>query len=257
VRHDTLDLSPASQQQLSCYAAKAAAEKSLLQHYPLKKQTYKQRIDRYEASPDLTRYFRRLELANVELSKLEESRKADDAVKRERANKRREEDTDDEDELVLESETRGLLTTAAQQLVDAGVFNPNGIADARERVFSSISRRQGQPAFRRHLLVAYHGRCAFTGCNVEEVLDAAHIVPYRGPDTNHPTNGLLLRTDIHTLFDLNLVSVDVATMTILVSPKLAGTNYDQYRRRQISLPDCRESWPSREALDQHRRNSGL
>jgi hypothetical protein len=44
VRHDTLDLSPASQQQLSCYAAKAAAEKSLLQHYPLKKQTYKDTV---------------------------------------------------------------------------------------------------------------------------------------------------------------------------------------------------------------------
>lgn len=144
-----------------------------------------------------------------------------------------------------------------QQLTEAGIFNPLGISDAREHVLSSIVRRRGQPAFRQHLLVAYDGRCAITGCGLEPVLDAAHIIPYRGQDTNHLGNGLLLRTDLHTLFDLKLIAIDVATMSLLVSPSLAGTCYEEYRGRPIKVPDDPPSRPSREALEQHRKESRL
>ncbi len=48
---------------------------------------------------------------------------------------------------------------------------------------------------------AYGGRCAVTNCDIEDVLEAAHISPYNGPSTDQVYNGLLLRTDIHTLFD--------------------------------------------------------
>jgi HNH endonuclease len=34
-----------------------------------------------------------------------------------------------------------------------------------------------------------------------DILEAAHISPYRGEEDNHPENGLLLRADLHTLFD--------------------------------------------------------
>jgi hypothetical protein len=89
------------------------------------------------------------------------------------------------------------LQSAVQQLVKDAAFDPMGIKDARQRMFSSIVRRQGQPAFRKQLLVAYKGQCAITGCEVESVLEAAHIVPYMGLETNHPGNGLLLRADLH------------------------------------------------------------
>ena len=52
----------------------------------------------------------------------------------------------------------------------------------------------------------YEGKCAVTGCDVPDVLQAAHIFPYMGPETNHPSNGLL-RADIHTLFDLGLIEL--------------------------------------------------
>jgi predicted restriction endonuclease len=106
-------------------------------------------------------------------------------------------------------------------------------------------------------LAAYHDRCAITGCAVAEVLEAAHIVPYRGPKTNHVANGLLLRTDFHTLFDLGLVAVDAEEMTLVVSPKLSGTPYEEFQGRPVSLPDSRKSQPSREALREHRRDSGI
>jgi hypothetical protein len=220
----------------------------------------KQRIERYDASPDLTRYFRRFRLARQELLVLQEAREADASAKAERETARGEEEshTDDgEQGSDGESDTGQLLAGAAQRLTEAGVFDPEGIADARERILSSIVRRRGRPAFRQRLLAAYDGRCAITGCDVEAVLEAAHIVPYRGPKTDHPGNGLLLRTDLHTLFDLKLVAVDVATMSLLVSPSLAGTCYAGYHGRPISAPGGPGSRPSRKALERHRRESGL
>ena len=155
------------------------------------------------------------------------------------------------------SDPSNFLATTSQQLNDAGVFDPSGISDAREHVLSSIVRRRGQPAFRQRLLSAYNGRCAITGCGLECVLDAAHIIPYMGPETNHPCNGLLLRTDLHTLFDLKLVAIDAITMNLLISSSLKGTCYEEYRGRLIVLPDDPLSWPSREALEHHRKESGL
>lgn len=149
------------------------------------------------------------------------------------------------------------LTIVALQLEAAGFFDPTGITDARERVLASIVRRQGRLAFRQCLLTAYGGRCAITACNVEAVLDAAHIVPYKGPDTDDPRNGLLLRTDLHTLFDRGLVAIDGETMTVVVSPALIGTSYERYRGKSIRLPDHPASRPSREALDHQRYASGL
>ena len=228
------------------------------QKYTVEISNDKQRIERCAASPDLTSYYRRFHLKKNEMLLLEKSREADAWAKRERAIVREEEETDDDDgDETMQAETRKLLAAAEQQLNEAGVFDPEGVVDARERVLSSIVKRRGQPAFRQHLLAVYNGRCAITGCDVAAVLDAAHIVSYRGPDTNHPANGLLLRTDLHTLFDLKLVAVDVETMALLVSSELSATYYEEYRGRPIKVPDDCESRPSWEALRQHRQESGL
>ncbi|MBY0528365.1 MAG: HNH endonuclease [Gemmataceae bacterium] len=128
-----------------------------------------------------------------------------------------------------DAETKDLLASAEEELAQEGAFDPSGIKDARTRILSSIVRRQGQPAFRKRLLRAYNRRCAITGCAVESVLEAAHIVPYKGEITNHLANGILLRADFHTLFDLGLITVDEATMRLLVSTKLNGTGYEKVR----------------------------
>ena len=149
------------------------------------------------------------------------------------------------------------LASAAQQVDQRGAFDPKGTEDARKKMLVSIALRQGQAKFRKHLLAAYNDRCAITGCTVKAVLEAAHIVPYKGSKTNHPGNGLLLRADLHTLFDLGLVAVDEATKRLLVSPKLVGTVYHKYRGKRIRVPSERSSQPSREALKQHRQKSDL
>jgi predicted restriction endonuclease len=153
--------------------------------------------------------------------------------------------------------TDTLLTGAEQRLLDEGDFDPASIADGRERVIASIVRRQGQPAFRKRLLAAYGGRCAITGCTVEAILEAAHIAPYKGSETNRACNGLLLRADWHTLFDLLLVGVHAPTMTLLISPRLAGSEYEKYRGKKIQLPKDPACHPSRKALEHHRKRSRL
>ena len=74
-----------------------------------------------------------------------------------------------------------------------------------------VALRQGQPQFRKSLLTAYRSRCAITGTAVESVLEAAHIWPHKGEQTNEVWNGLLLRADLHTLFDLLHLTVEADT----------------------------------------------
>jgi putative restriction endonuclease len=62
-------------------------------------------------------------------------------------------------------------------------FDPSNIADARERISRTIAQRRGQKAFRDSLIAAYGGKCAITGCNVLDVLEAAHIYESHGQTT--------------------------------------------------------------------------
>ncbi len=104
---------------------------------------------------------------------------------------------------------------------------------------------------------AYGGRCAITGCGVREILDAAHIVAYQGPETNHVRNGLLLRTDIHTLFDLGLLAIDTFTMTVVTDPSLAGSEYASLAGVTLRVPTSESHAPHRTALDRQCERAGL
>ena len=97
--------------------------------------------------------------------------------------------------------------------------------DARERVQRQIAQRRGQAEFRATLLRAYGNRCAITRCDAVEALEAAHIQPYRGPASNVVSNGLPLRSDIHTLYDLDLIAIHPDTRKVTLSPRLYGTQY--------------------------------
>ena len=98
------------------------------------------------------------------------------------------------------------------------------------------------------MIVAYGGRCAVTGCDAVAALEAAHIVPYTGPQSNHVTNGLLLRADIHTLFDIDLIGIHPEKLAILVAPAIQATVYAGLRGRKLSLPAKPANSPNHEAL---------
>lgn len=136
-------------------------------------------------------------------------------------------------------------------------FDPLSYEDARRRIIAAIVLRQGQGPFRTRLLEAYARRCAITDYDVVETLEAAHIIPFKGEHTNVPTNGLLLRADLHTLFDLGLITVDTQDFSIVLSPKLHGTVYGELACRRLRLPQDVAARPSVAALNEHRRWSAI
>lgn len=137
------------------------------------------------------------------------------------------------------------------------LFDPASLIDGRRRAIRQIVQRRGQPEFRKKLLTAYQGCCALSGCAVEPVLEAAHIIPYRGHETNTIQNGLLIRADLHTLFDLGLIAIHEETLQTLLSPKLGGSIYQEMASEPLRLPKDRALWPSPAALRYHREWSGL
>lgn len=65
--------------------------------------------------------------------------------------------------------------------------------------------RPDQTKFRDDVIEAYGGRCAITGCSTLSALDAAHLTTWRGG--NDAKDGILLRADLHRLFDAKLMEI--------------------------------------------------
>jgi hypothetical protein len=124
--------------------------------------------------------------------------------------------------------------------------------DARLRVIGEVVRRQGQPRFRDELMRAYGHKCAISGCDVPEVLEAAHIRSYNGPGTNVVPNGLLLRSDLHALFDLHLLEVDKDYRVMLDATLRQGV-YKKFHGKALQMPKAKDAWPSKKLLREHRK----
>jgi predicted restriction endonuclease len=143
------------------------------------------------------------------------------------------------------------LDAERQKIESEGYFDVANPEDARRRTIASIVQRQGQREFRHKLLIAYGGRCPITDCDVESAIEAAHIIPYYGPEANHLTNGLPLRADIHTLFDLHLLSIRPDTNEVVIAPELVGTCYQDLANRKLTLPQDQKTVPNQNALSKH------
>ncbi len=116
--------------------------------------------------------------------------------------------------------------------------------------------RLGQQAFKALVLTAYDRRCAVTGARIQPTLEAAHIRPVASGGEHRVDNGLLLRSDIHTLFDRGFLGVDPG-QHLRVSPRLRsdfGNGEEFYSRAGAPLvirPSRTADRPSREALEWH------
>jgi 5-methylcytosine-specific restriction enzyme A len=128
--------------------------------------------------------------------------------------------------LLEPSSSRRLPDHEAHKLENGSVpaFDPQE-DDLRAVIQRQIKERRGQQKFRDSLRKRYRGRCLVTGCGLLDVLEAAHIMPYRGETFNHPENGLLLRADIHTLFDLDLLGIEPTELRIELHTKLATDSH--------------------------------
>lgn len=116
--------------------------------------------------------------------------------------------------------------------------------------------RLGQGAFRVLVTEAYDRRCAVTGERTLPVLEAAHIRPYTNEGPHLVANGMLLRADLHKLFDDGYMTVTEG-LHLEVSPRIReefenGREYYQHHgKRLLVLPQSRDEWPSAEFLRWH------
>lgn len=143
------------------------------------------------------------------------------------------------------------LESASSALQNVGYFDPKTSKDERERKLREIIQRRGQPKFREGLITAYDRKCAVTRCDVIPALEAAHISPYSGEQSNHVTNGLLLRADIHTLLDLRLIGIEPETRKVRISDRLIGTCMEELEGRELALPTTINLQPSVAALEEN------
>jgi putative restriction endonuclease len=128
---------------------------------------------------------------------------------------------------------------------DGPDLTPDG-ADYRASARRIIRLRRGQRPFRLALLARYGNRCVISNCRVVDILEAAHIRPYRGSGDNHASNGMLLRSDLHTLFDLDLIGIDPEEGQVSVSGKLSGTEYECFHGQRLLIEHS--LFPDRDAL---------
>ncbi len=148
----------------------------------------------------------------------------------------------------LESALQDVLKDAG---LDVSVLDVDALGqDLREFAEQVRAVRAGQARFRRQLLDVYDG-CAVTGTDVERVLDAAHISPFSGDHSNDVSNGMMLRRDIHRLFDDHLLTV-TPEYTVGVTPELLGSEYSELDGRSLTaLPAQARHRPSPELLRKH------
>jgi putative restriction endonuclease len=134
-------------------------------------------------------------------------------------------------------------------------------AQARFGTPTLITPRLGQGAFRVAVTEAYGRQCAITNGKVLPALDAAHIKPYGAGGLHLKSNGILLRKDIHSVFDAGYVTIkEDFKFSVSKKVKEVFNNGEEYLRLQgsnVRRPDRRADWPDVDLLRWHNKERYL
>jgi putative restriction endonuclease len=152
------------------------------------------------------------------------------------------------------------LWDAVQDVLSAQTISPgfDHPPQARYGEPTLVKPRLGQGAFRILVTDNYQRRCAVSGERTLPALDAAHIRPFADGGSHESSNGILLRRDIHSLFDLGYVTVS-PEMKFEVSRRIReeyenGRHYYALHGTSISLPAEIKRRPDPGALVWHNEN---
>ncbi len=137
----------------------------------------------------------------------------------------------------------------------ASLSGPPVFTGARYGAPTILQPRMGQGAFRLAVTEAYGRACAVTAEHSLPALEAAHIRPYADEGTHEVSNGLLLRSDIHRLFDMGYVGV-TPDYRFVVSKALRddfenGRSYYPLHGQRIGLPEATADRPGARQLEWH------
>lgn len=122
------------------------------------------------------------------------------------------------------------VTDWIKSQIGAEEQRPVGVNDD---AWQLIKQRRGQGKFRRNLLERYGVLCMVSGTTIPEIIEAAHICPVSDGGSFHVGNGLLLRADLHTLFDLNLLGIEPVNLTIHFNERVATREYSRMNGKRL------------------------
>jgi len=155
-------------------------------------------------------------------------------------------------------EQDGRLLWDGVQSALGGVAKSNEMSDQEQARYGEptlVKPRLGQGAFRILVTDNYNRRCAVTGERTLPALDAAHIKPFSDGGEHEISNGILLRRDIHSLFDAGYVTI-TPELKLEVSRRIKeefenGRHYYALHGSGLATPDNPSRRPNLKALQWH------
>jgi putative restriction endonuclease len=148
------------------------------------------------------------------------------------------------------------ILTLNETVKTLGPATINAIEKPRYGQPTLVAPRLGQGSFRTLITTAYNYRCAITRERTLPVLQAAHICPYAEGGSHELSKLLLLRSDLHTLFDEHYITVEPTRRTLVVSRRIReqfenGRDYYALNNRPLLQPAEELALPSTENLGFH------
>jgi hypothetical protein len=134
----------------------------------------------------------------------------------------------------------------ASQVVSRGVFAGKAPPGVSVGAWQGVLQRRGPEEFRNKMLKAYSGKCAVSGADAEAVLEVALIDP---DGATEPKNALLLRADLRTLFELNLLRVHPKTRKVILADAVQNGSYARLWARALRAPESKDATPDFAALE--------
>lgn len=137
----------------------------------------------------------------------------------------------------VESHYVSIVRSIADRLQD---FKNNQESDPvkGELKLAEVLVRKNQQTFKRELLKAYSNICMVTGSEIKQIIEAAHIIPFSEEQDHSIDNGLLLRSDIHKLFDKDLMGIHPEKLTVHFVNE-AFEEYKEYHGKPIQINGSR------------------
>ena len=129
------------------------------------------------------------------------------------------------------------LNTTDSSKTQSPLNIPRTNEEKRYAYYKTLARPE-QSKFRTMLLEEYNTTCVITGCTTQAALEAAHIIPFSQDGSDTLENGLLLRADLHLLFDKGFMAIDPNTGdpdTGIVHFRIADKRYDAYNQKSVDI----------------------
>ncbi len=106
--------------------------------------------------------------------------------------------------------------------------------EEKKRLNAQLRVRRGQNKLRENLFILYSGKCCISGVEIKDTLHACHLIAHAESGNNNSTNALLLRSDIHDLFDANLIGINPDGLKISIKKPLLETEYGEFNGKLLA-----------------------